>query len=59
MGHPGITEAAVIGQASDKWGESPLAIVVKNDEALSEEILTTVRTNSLNSSSQKLLPLSM
>jgi len=41
MGHPGITEAAVIGQASDKWGESPLAIVVKNDESLSEsEIMT-------------------
>lgn len=33
--HPGITEAAVIGQESAKWGESPLAIVVKNDDALS------------------------
>lgn len=34
--HPGITEAAVIGQQSAKWGESPLAIVVRSDEALTE-----------------------
>jgi acyl-CoA synthetase (AMP-forming)/AMP-acid ligase II len=34
--HPGIVEAAVIGQESAKWGESPLAIVVKSDEALTE-----------------------
>ncbi len=35
--HPGITEAAVIGQQSEKWGESPLAIIVKSDDSLSEE----------------------
>lgn len=34
--HPGIVEAAVIGQQSERWGESPLAIVVKSDEALTE-----------------------
>ncbi len=34
--HPGIAEAAVIGQQSEKWGESPLAIVVKTDDALTE-----------------------
>lgn len=34
--HPGISEAAVIGQQSEKWGESPLAIVVKSDDSLSE-----------------------
>ncbi len=34
--HPGISEAAVIGQESDKWGESPLAIVVKTDPDLTE-----------------------
>ena len=34
--HPGIAEAAVIGQESAKWGESPLAIVVKTDPDLSE-----------------------
>ena len=33
-GHPQISEAAVIGQDSEKWGESPLAIVVRTDEAL-------------------------
>ncbi len=34
--HPGVVEAAVIGQASEKWGESPLAIVVRSDDALTE-----------------------
>jgi O-succinylbenzoate-CoA ligase len=34
--HPGVTEAAVIGQTSAKWGESPLAIIVKSDAALTE-----------------------
>jgi acyl-CoA synthetase (AMP-forming)/AMP-acid ligase II len=36
MAHDGIAEAAVIGQPSAKWGESPLAIVVRRDDALSE-----------------------
>lgn len=36
MSHDAISEAAVIGQASAKWGESPLAIVVRTDPALSE-----------------------
>ena len=34
MTHPQISEAAVIGQDSEKWGESPLAIVVRTDESL-------------------------
>ena len=34
--HSGIVEAAVIGQDSERWGESPLAIVVKKDAALTE-----------------------
>ncbi|MEM8766340.1 MAG: long-chain-fatty-acid--CoA ligase [Pseudomonadota bacterium] len=34
--HPAIVEAAVIGRASEKWGESPLAIVVKSDDSLTE-----------------------
>ena len=36
LAHPGVREVAVIGQASAKWGESPLAIVVKKEAALSE-----------------------
>ena len=34
--HPAIVEAGVIGQPSEKWGESPFAVVVKGDEALTE-----------------------
>ena len=34
--HPQISEAAVIGQPSETWGESPFAIVVRNDAALTE-----------------------
>jgi O-succinylbenzoate-CoA ligase len=34
MSHPQIVEAAVIGVPSEKWGESPLAIIVRSDEAL-------------------------
>ena len=31
-----FVETAVIGQQSAKWGESPLAIIVKNDDALTQ-----------------------
>ena len=36
MTHPQIAEAAVIGQESAKWGESPFAIVVRTDDSLTE-----------------------
>ena len=34
--HPKISEAAVIGQPSKRWGESAFAIVVRRDESLTE-----------------------
>lgn len=35
--HPGISEAAVIGQPSERWGESPFAIVVRTDPDVDAE----------------------
>ncbi len=36
MAHPDVVEAAVIGQPSERWGESPFAIVVRRTESLTE-----------------------
>ncbi|CAN5714050.1 long-chain-fatty-acid--CoA ligase FadD13 [soil metagenome] len=36
LGHAGIGDVAVIGQRSAKWGEVPLAVVVRTDESLTE-----------------------
>ena len=34
--HPDISDAAVIGQQSEKWGESPLAVIVSTNPDLDE-----------------------
>lgn len=34
--HPGISEAGVIGQPSERWGESPFVVAVRTDPELTE-----------------------
>ena len=36
LSHPGIADVAVLGMQSAKWGESPLAVVVRADPDLDE-----------------------
>ena len=34
--HPGLSEAGVIGQPSERWGESPFVVAVRTDPELTE-----------------------
>ena len=45
--HPKVLEAAVVGIPSERWGETPLAVIVlqQGEEATAEEITDFCREN--------------
>lgn len=38
MGHPQVREAAVVAMPDDRWGERPLACVVRRGEVTSDDL---------------------
>ena len=43
--HPGVTEAAIVGRPSDRWGEEPVAFVVlASNDVTTDEIMEYCRT---------------
>ncbi|MBT2644399.1 o-succinylbenzoate--CoA ligase [Bacillus sp. ISL-41] len=39
LSHPGVADAGVIGAQDEKWGQVPVAFIVKSDPGVSEDVL--------------------